>query len=184
MPSPITTLQTEPLDKDDIQLLQTIVDTRRPRLLKAYAVLIVIAAISVFKGLYRMPPRGHTNWDKYYEYNIGSYHITQMVLLLFGEFFLESIVIVSGIWVYMKTVHCYVKDIQSGVKEMVPYEILQKEYFEVNGKYYFKIDNPDHIHHEVDADTFNSYSEGDTVYLYRTVYAQFFFDASGSYTIL
>ncbi|MDR3679843.1 MAG: hypothetical protein P4L41_07745 [Flavipsychrobacter sp.] len=183
MPSPITTLQSEPLDKDDIELLQTIVDTRRPRLLKAYAVLILIAAISAFRGLKRMP-RGHTNQDKYYEYNIGSYHISPMAMLLFGEFFLESIVITSGIIIYLKTIHSFVKDIRAGVKEMVPYEILQKEYFEVNGKYYFKIDNPDHMHHEVDADTFNSYSEGDTVYLYRTVYAQFFFDASGSYTIL
>jgi hypothetical protein len=180
---PIPTLQTEPLTNNERDGLQEIVNIRRKLLLKAYSVLILIAAISAFKGFKRMI-RGHNNDEKLYAYNIGSYHTTPLAMLLLGEFFLESIVITSGIIIYWQTIHNFVKDLKTGVKEMVPYEILKKEYFEVNGKCYFKIDNPDHMHHEVDMDTFNRYSEGDTVYLYRTVYAKFYFDASGSYTIL
>ena len=75
------------------------------------------------------------------------------------------------------------KDAASGEKERIPYIITRKEYFEYTGQYYFALDDPFYLHHEVEPEVYNSYSEGDVYYVYKGIYSKFAFEKDGRYTL-
>lgn len=93
-------------------------------------------------------------------------------------------VLILSIGIFKKRIYAYRADAKNGVKEMVPYAILEKEYFPLTGKYYFRIDDPDNMHFEVDAEEFGCYNAGDTFLVPRAPRSKFTFEYGGRFEIV
>lgn len=171
-----------PLTENEKDLLLTVYDTRRRLLFIVYAILISIAFACSQRIDYRS--RYSHKVDRWQDNNDDAKFVSRFGMKLISFCFLESMVIGTGLFFLFKRVLPLKRDADSGVKEKVPYTILKKEYYSVNERYYFAIDDPALLHYEVDRDTYNSLSEGATFYVYRDARSRFVFENSGKYTIL
>ena len=104
-----------------------------------------------------------------------------MMLIAFS--FLAVPTLITCGYYFRKKVLPYKKDAESGVKDKVPYIIRKKEYFEYTGQYYFGFDDPDYLHHQVEADLFNRCEVGDVVYLFRAPRSGYTFEMNGKFTL-
>jgi hypothetical protein len=85
---------------------------------------------------------------------------------------------------YKKRLLPYSKDARRGEKELISYPIIRKQYFEHTGQYFVSFDNPDYMHHEVDAAFYHYCSPGDFAYMYRAPLSKYVFDKSGRFSLL
>lgn len=99
-------------------------------------------------------------------------------------FWLETPIFLVAVGVYRKRVSSYKKDVRSGVKELVPYTIISKKYFQHTKQYYFSFNDLLYMHYEVDAEMYSKHSEGDTLYISRAPYSKYVFDEKGRFSII
>lgn len=102
----------------------------------------------------------------------------------FNFLFIGLPIMLLALRIYYRRIYVYKRDLEAGLKEMIPYIIQEKESFPLTGQYYFKIDNPDNMHHEVDAATFNSFHTGDTVYIARAPKSKQSFEYGGRFSLI
>ena len=171
-----------PLTADEKDLLLTIYDGRRRLLLIVYVILISMAFAFSQRIDYRARYSSAVNY--WQNNNDDAKFVSRFGMKVLNFCFLESMVIGTGLFFLFKRVLPLKKDADSGVKEKVPYEILKKEYYAVNERYYFAINDPALLHFEVDWDAYHSLNEGDDFYIYRGTKSRFVFENSGKYTIL
>ncbi|MCW3123459.1 MAG: hypothetical protein JWQ38_2951 [Flavipsychrobacter sp.] len=119
-----------------------------------------------------------------WEENEDSKYVSRTGMWVINLVWLEAIVISTGVYFLVKRILPYKKDANSGIKEKVPYEIIRKEYFPLTDQYYFALDDPNYLHHEVDAVFFSSCNEGDSIFVYRAIRSKFVFEANGRFSIL
>ena len=150
--------KTQQLTADDRDLLQTIYTTRLRFLTAAFAAWMLSTTFYVV--LFSHPK--------------GSSEILIAVAVVFC-------LCASG---YVIKIEPFKKDIKNGVKEIVPYTIIRKEYFEYTGQYFVALDDPKYLHHEVDAATYANCSEGDTMAIYRAPRSKFVFEDNGRFTLM
>jgi len=171
-----------PLTDDEKDLLNTIFNTRIRLFVIVYMIMIIIGAISAKSGLdyrYNFSNKYH-HWEEYPEART----ISRSQMYFIGLSFLESIIIGSGIIIFSRRIWCYRRDIESGVKELVPFTIVRKEYFQYTQQYFLGLDNPDYMHHEVDEGTYNNCNEGDIVYLRKAIKSKYIFEENGRFTLM
>jgi len=149
---------TEPLTKEDKEMLQSIYTTRLRFLTAAFAVWMLLTSF----------------WVVLLAHPKGSSEIIIAVAVVFC---------ICGA-TYIIRVEPFKKDVRNGVKEIVPYTIIRKEYFEFTGQYFVALDDPKYLHHEVDAATYSTCSEGDTMALYRAPKSKFVFEENGRFSLM
>jgi hypothetical protein len=171
-----------PLTENEKDLLLMVYDTRRRLLFIVYAILISIAFACSQRIDYRSRYSNEVNY--WQTNNDDAKFISRFGMKVISFCFLESMVIGTGLFFLFKRVLPLKRDADSGVKEKIPYRILKKEYYSVNERYYFAIDDPALLHFEVGKNTYDSLSEGDEFYIYRGAKSRFVFENSGKYTIL
>jgi len=97
---------------------------------------------------------------------------------------LELPIVSMGAAVYFRSVRPYGIDIQKGVKEVVPYRIVNKQYFEYTNQYFISFDDPAYMHHEVDADFYGRCHIGDTAFVFRAPRSKYVFTENRRFTLL
>jgi hypothetical protein len=171
-----------PLTADEKSMLLDLYDSRRRFLFVVYIILFVVA----LGCSQRIDSRSRYSWQIHHweENNPDTQFISRFGMRIVSFCFLETVVLGSGVFFFVTRAYRLKKDADSGMKEKVPYKILQKQYYSVSEQYFFDIDNPALLHHEVDKDTYNKLNEGDYFYIYRGEKSKFIFEESGKYTIL
>jgi hypothetical protein len=147
---------TAPLSNAEIEHLQDIYFTRRNIFSAVYGALSIIMLLSCFRA-----------------------GVEDMGLVV-GQ--IPIVLICIGL--YRRRVRPFKKDVLKGVKELVPYTITDKKYFELTGQYFFSFDDPDYMHYEVDAMMYSQCKEGDTLYVSRAPRSKYVFDEKGRFSIM
>ncbi len=98
--------------------------------------------------------------------------------------FIDVILIISALYFLFVRILPFRYDARCGMKEKVSYTVVGKEYFPLTNQYYFALDHTEYLHHEVDEDTYNKCSEGDTIYLYRGIRSKYVFELNGRFSIV
>jgi hypothetical protein len=173
---------TVPLTDDERDLLLTIYDSRRRFLGLVYLVLIIVAFIYGWQGV---DARSHGGGNiRRWEENEDAKFIPRIGAQLIITGFLESMVIGTGLYFFMKRVRPFLLDAKSGLKERLPYPIVRKEHFPLTNQFYVGFDDPNYLHHEIDEATYHNCSVGDTLYVYRGIRSKFVFKENGRFSIL
>jgi len=97
---------------------------------------------------------------------------------------LELPVAAAGTVIYLRSVRPFGTDAQKGIKEVVPYRIMNKQYFEYTRQYFISFDDPAYIHHEVDAGFYSRCHIGDTAFIFRAPKSKYVFTENGRFTLL
>jgi len=169
-----------PLTDDDRDLLLMVFRKRRKLLLSAFAILMFMAALCSRKIDHSSQYTGNIiRWD-----GKDAYNLSRLGMKLINLCFLEILLIIPCVYFWVKRVYPLKRDADSGVKEMVPYMILRKEYFPLTNQYYVALDDPKYLHHEMDEESYRQCFEGGFIYVYRGITSGFVFEESGKYFVL
>jgi hypothetical protein len=160
--------ETRPLSDEERNYLLTIYNTRLSFFLPTF---ISLLGLTTFCSVRYSVSREKDALEPMYQAMINFCFIGLPVVLI-------------GIRIFNKRIFAYRADAKKGFKEMVPYAILEKEYFPLTGKYYFRIDDPDNMHFEVDADEFSRYNTGDIFHVPRAPRSKFTFEYNGRFEIV
>jgi len=169
-----------PLDEEDRNFLLAIFYRRRRFLFSAYAVLILMVLFASVPRAGRRHAYTSQSWreiddSKYVSYG-GMWAINLLVI--------GSIVMGPGIYILRRRVLAVKADVDSGVKEKVPYTILRKQHFPLTDQYFVWIDDPENLDHEISAETYYNCEEGDTLYIYRAAKSKLVFELNGRFELL
>ena len=182
-----------PLTDDDKDMLQTIYSARIRLFLITYTVLFIMALICG----YCIDSRDRRHLDKFSMYEYNKTHgitkwedtnedkgISRMQMRIISISFLESVVIATGIVVFLRRIQPFKADLKLGMKAKVPYVIVRKEYFPLTNQCYVGFDDPSYLHHEIDQDTFSQVNEGDVMYIYRGIKSKYTFEENGKFSLM
>lgn len=171
-----------PLTADEKDFLLTVYDTRWRRYLWVYIFLFVLALVYAM----RIDTRGRYSGEisRWEDNNPDAKYVSRFGMQMINFIFLEGMFMSTGIFFWVKRVRPLKKDADLGMKEKIPFTIVQKQYYNVSGQYFFAIDDPKLLRTEVDEETYNKMNEGDTCYIYRGVYSKFIFEENGRYTLM
>jgi len=171
-----------PLTAEEKDFLLAVYDTRWRRYFLVYIFLFVLALMYGLRIDRRSQYTGETiHWE---DNNPDAKYLSRFGMQMINLVFLEGMFMSTGIYFWMKRVSPLKKDADLGMKEKVPYIIVEKQYYNVSGQYFFAIDDPKLLRTEVDEDTYNKMKEGDTCYIYRGIYSKFVFEENGRYTLM
>jgi hypothetical protein len=178
---------TTALKEEETEHLKVIYKTRLKNFIFIYTILVLT-------GLYFSLPN---NWgdnstryyyknyrEKAYDYEIAGHVLTHSELsILIGSFF-ELIIVSTGLALFFKRIWPFQKDIRSGEKEVVFYTITNKLYFPTTGQYFFSLNDPSYLHHDVMPELYNSLEIGDEIHIYRCVYSKYVFEKDARFTMI
>lgn len=99
-------------------------------------------------------------------------------------FALELPIVAVGAGIYLRSIRPFGIDAQKGVKEVVPYRIVNKQYFEYTGQYFISFDDPAYMHHEVGSDFYSRCNIGDVAFIFRAPKSKYVFTENGRFTLL
>jgi hypothetical protein len=83
-------------------------------------------------------------------------------------------------YIHHKMVLPFKKDAESGVKLKIPLTIISKEYYPVTGQYFIRTEENFEKLKEVDESTYNSYNEGEYIWLYKGIHSGHIFGDNDS----
>lgn len=169
--------ETIPLTEEEKSHLLTIYNTRMRIFIAAFGFMIVEGSYAALRGY---KPKVADSYD----YEIFSYKLIGMELFLVMLVFIHGMIFYFGFRVFFKKVHCFKKDANYGHKEVVYKTITDKKHFPATGQYFISFDDPDYMHHEVDADFYYAVEEGGTVSLFRGLYSKHVFQKDGRFTLM
>ena len=98
----------------------------------------------------------------------GSWLAYQSVVILVNII----IVLLRSASLYYGGILPYKNDTASGMKQPLPFTILQKEYFPITDQYFFRFTNDPDTHFEGNEDTYNKLEEGSTYWMYQAIHSQ------------
>jgi hypothetical protein len=101
-----------------------------------------------------------------------------------GILWLEIPILSVAGFVFSRRINCLKKDVADGNKYRIYYQVQFKQYFPMTNQYFISLDDPDYMHHEVDAQLFAQVNEQDAFPVHITRYARYAFNRNGSFTIL
>ena len=174
------------LAPDEMNLLKIIYNKRFFFITAAYiAILSLSSRYSPFGGLlYNSLNNTDPEQYQYMHTTKKDLGISPFQMILFSALYIEGPIIASFFIFFFTRVYPFRRDIKSGVKEVVPYTIVRKEFFPLTDQYYVALDDPDYMHHEIDEATYNKVNEGDYMYLNRAIHSKYVFEINGRFTIL
>lgn len=167
-----------PLTGDDKDFLLLIFKKRRLFLVMVYMALI---AAAIFMGLSFY---GMDTLRNLYVPKENTKYPSTLGLRVASVVFVLLILLVSGIYFYIRRVLTYKKDAVSGLKERLAYTIVRKEYFPMTNQYYVMFDDPAYPHHETDEETWYNCYEGGYFFIYRAVRSKFVFNDTGKVAVI
>jgi len=171
-----------PLTNEDKDQLLTIYVMRRKFLFVVYSILIVVGL--VFSPEFANPDLEYSHNLRYLLHNPDARDAAPFWVVVLNLVTLQFVFIGTGLYFWFKNVYSFKKDADSGIKEKVPHRIVKKEYFPMTNQCFVGFDDPDYLHHEIDADTFDKCNEGDMMYLYRAIKSKYVFEKDGRFSIL
>jgi hypothetical protein len=187
---PKTSLPTQPLTDEERYHLQTIYGTRQRNFWGVVLFLIMMGLYGSLLGFGNggsgRSYHGHRARPEYkaYDYEIAGVVLTREETGLLIAGLIQVVVIGSCARIFFRRVLPFKKDLRLGMKEVVSYTIVRKRYFEHTGQCFFSLNDPNYMHHEVDADTYGACAIGDTVHVYRGVYSKYVFHKDGKFSFI
>ena len=97
-----------------------------------------------------------------------SWQVSQLVIIIIGIL----LVAYRCASLYFSGILPYHTDAISGMKQPIPFTILQKEYFPITDQYFFRFTNDPDTHFEVNEETYNKAEEGSITWMYRAIHSQ------------
>lgn len=176
-------LTTVPLSEDEVQHLKDVYTIRLRVFCAGYAFLVSTALLQPLRGFGELSDGElHGRLKKGIDYEMFGRSLTRLdffylIVTLFG-----GLILCSGIYIYLKKLRPFIKDIKSGLKEAVPFTITDKRHFPLTREYFLSFDDPRFLHYEVDEPTYYSLSVGSVVYIYRGIHSKHVFEKDGRFT--
>ena len=93
-------------------------------------------------------------------------------------------VMLFAIIIYHRRIKAYRTDVKNGLKQLVPFKILERKHFPLTGQYYFRIPDPDNMYYEVDAEMFHQYRAGDSICVSRAPLSGYTFEYGGRFSLM
>ncbi len=177
--------QQVPLSHDEKELLTTIARTRIKYASVFYLFMVGLVATKAydtsnnFFGHSVREQDGTVIWQA----NEDSKSVSKTLMSWIGFSVLGIPVIGAGFFYYLKKIRPFAMDAKTGMKERVPYLIERKQYFDHTGQYYFALNDPNYMHHEVDEAFYNGLQVGDALYVYRAQLSGYTFNERGSFSL-
>ncbi len=170
-----------PISNIEKEHLLYIYKTRLRNFVLAYIILIPCAFIFSFRLEHRSQFSNKTiKWTE----KEADYLVNRNGQILLNLMFMEVPLIFFGIRILRKRIICFKKDAESGKKERITKIITRKSHFPLTGQYFISFDDPDYMHHEVDAEFYTSCYEGGEAYLYRAPWSKYIFNKDGVFSLL
>jgi|GEM_PF-1338860 len=172
-----------PLSDEEVQHLRDVYTTRLRVFCAGYAFLVSAALLQPLGGFGELSDEElHERLKKGIDYEMFGHSLTRLdffylIVTLFG-----GLILCSGIYIYLKKLRPFIKDIKSGMKEAVPFTVIDKKHFPLTSEYFFSFDDPRFLHYEVDESTYYSLSVGNVVYIYRGIHSKHVFEMDGRFT--
>ena len=177
-------LEAVPLTKEETDHLQVIYTQRFRVFCAGYSFLVGYGLYNTL-GRYSTLTREQLSEraGESIDYEVFDYAITRFDMFYILLFFFGGLIVISGIITFYKKVYPFKKDIRSGKKEIVGYKIVNKLYFGTTKEYFLSFSDPRYLHHEVDAETYDSFNIGDEVKVHRGMYSKPVFEKDGRFTL-
>ena len=157
--------------------LLTIYNTRLKIFVAAFGFMIAEGTYAALNGY--NPNPAHP-----YDYEIFGYKLIGLELFLVCLLFIHGIIFYFGFRIFFKKVYCFKKDADYGQKEVIYKIITDKKYFPATDQFFISFDDPNYMHHEVDADFYHTVAEGSTVSLFRGLNSKYVFQKDGRFTLM
>ncbi len=173
----INKLHTVPLTEEEQHHLMTVYNTRLPFFALVFGIFILVGIYFSFSA--------YTNDDvDPYDYEVFGYLLVGEDLFLFVLLWLEGMIFFIGIKVFLTKIYAFKRDARCGRKEVILKTVVDKKFFPNTNQYFISFDDPNYMHHEVDADTYYSLQVGDTVPIYRGIYSKHVFQKDARFTFM
>lgn len=171
-----------PFDEDEESTLRHIYN-RRTRLFVVVFLFLIAAAFKSGLEIDGQTPRWSTT-EEFYRHSEKETGLTRKQAYTLTISLLEGFVLLSAILVYRRRILPLKKDLRNGVKETVYYPVTQKQHFEHTGQFFIGTDDPAYLFHEVDIETWQQISVGESFIVYRAPHSKYVFNYRGRYTIM
>jgi hypothetical protein len=170
-------LPTMQLTQEEKDHLLHIFNTRRNYFVIAFIALFILP-------FFRTPLFGMVV-DSEHVYKVKDYDgLTNRQEMYIVFLALELPIVATGCIVYFRSIRPFSLDVRQGVKEVVPYQVINKQYFGYTGQYFISFSDPTYMHHEVDHEFYNRCQIGDTAFIFRAPRSGYVFTANGRFTML
>ena len=113
------------------------------------------------------------------DYPINREDLFYVYLLFFGGIFFTL-----GCVTYFRSLHPFLKDVRSGMKDPVVYTVVNKLSFEHTNEYFLSFDDPNYMHYEVESEVYYQCAIGDQFVLYRARFSKHVFEKDFRFTLL
>ena len=173
----------EPLTDDDRSLLLAVYNARRRIILPASIFLMLLALYAGQKSIDRYDKYSGKVYSRWEEDEDAKY-VGRKAMYIIKFSFLAVPLASCFLFIWYKKLRPITQDINAGVKDVIPYQIIRKEYFPLTGRFYVALDDPNYLHHEIDEETYYNCTEGGFIYVYRAPKSKFIFEESGHFVIL
>jgi len=173
----IDKLHTIPLTEEEQHHLMTVYKTRLP-------FFALVFGIFILAGIYFSFSAYTTDDVDPYDYEVFGYVLMGEDLFLFVLLLIESMIFIVGIRIFLRKIYAFKKDAYCGRKEVLHKTVIDKKFFSNTNQYYISFDDPNYMHHEVDADVYYSLQVGDTVPIYRGIYSKHVFQKDARFTFM
>jgi hypothetical protein len=96
----------------------------------------------------------------------------------------EMILFVAMTVVYRFRIARLKRDAANGLKEVLVRNVTGKQHFEHTNQFFISLNDPDHMHYELDYEAWHALGPGDTFVLYKAPLSGYVFAFNGKYTII
>jgi len=175
----IDAIKTVPLEKDEYDTLRYIYIKRRRLLVGALAGMLIFEVLAACKIMQNYPEYWDLMKMNASDVRLGDYKGELIFLLCFYLFLTTACAII-----FFRRVYPFRKDYKSGLKELVPFAIIRKEYFPFSNQYFVFFDDAKYAYHEVDADVYTECTQGTIIRLNRGIYSKHIFEKDGRFTVM
>lgn len=173
----------EPLTDDERNTLLHIYRSRLRLFVSTFAILFFLAwvktgPVHVGGGDTHVIRQRGANGFIYREY--WSITINQFLILM--KVGLLSALCIPGAIIYSRRIAPYRRDARIGLKAILYHTVIGKRSFATTGQYFLLLDNPDCMHHEVDAMTYEQVTLGQMWPMYFGPCSGYAFNPRGTYS--
>lgn len=174
------------LTDEEKDLLETIYRTRLKTFLSAFTAMVFAGIYGVIRSTGKRYPGRSRETRTYHptDYEIMGHVLSRGELRMLMAIFIFSIIFYFAIRIFFKKVYPYRKDAKSGAKEVVYKTVTDKKYFSTTNQYFLSFDDPNYMHHEVDAAMYLYVEEGSSVALFKGLHSGYVFHKDGKFTIM
>lgn len=163
-----------PMTADDLDMLHTIYQKRVRFFLPLF---LGMLGFALWFGLSFSPLKGHYKTNENFGITPGQLQLIDIVCI-------EIVVLIIGIYIYVKSIRCIKQDFKNRLKQPIVYHVIQKRFFETTGQYFVGLNNPKCLFQEVDEETWNQINVGAAFTIFRAPKSKYVFNPRGKFSII